>query len=173
MPTHPPTYPPAASLRRRRFQDPWARIISGEDEGVYGWIALNYLAGAFNGSAPTAAQLRRGRGAAPSTASGEQGRGASEEGEEEEEEGEEGQGGSGDGSGGDSGARPPTVGVLDLGGSSLEVAFELSGAAEAAAALRQDTGARLTPGWCCLGRRCCAWHLRPKAVLASLRPCCR
>ena len=23
----------------------WARIISGESEGIFGWIALNYLAG--------------------------------------------------------------------------------------------------------------------------------
>lgn len=28
-----------------RFSPPWARIISGADEGVYGWIALNYLEG--------------------------------------------------------------------------------------------------------------------------------
>jgi len=28
-----------------RFRPPWARIISGADEGVYGWIALNYLEG--------------------------------------------------------------------------------------------------------------------------------
>ena len=31
---------------RFRFQPPWARIISGADEGVFGWIALNYLSGA-------------------------------------------------------------------------------------------------------------------------------
>lgn len=28
-----------------RFDPSWVRIISGADEGVYGWIALNYLAG--------------------------------------------------------------------------------------------------------------------------------
>jgi hypothetical protein len=28
-----------------RFQPSWARIISGADEGVYGWVALNYLKG--------------------------------------------------------------------------------------------------------------------------------
>lgn len=26
----------------RRFRPEWARVVSGEDEGVYGWIALNY-----------------------------------------------------------------------------------------------------------------------------------
>ena len=31
---------------RFRFQPPWARIITGTDEGVFGWIALNYLSGA-------------------------------------------------------------------------------------------------------------------------------
>lgn len=29
----------------RRFEPAWARIISGVDEGVYGWIALNYALG--------------------------------------------------------------------------------------------------------------------------------
>lgn len=28
-----------------RFLPAWARIISGTDEGVYGWVALNYLEG--------------------------------------------------------------------------------------------------------------------------------
>ncbi|EFN50868.1 hypothetical protein CHLNCDRAFT_141807 [Chlorella variabilis] len=28
-----------------RFSPPWARIISGVDEGVYGWVALNYMEG--------------------------------------------------------------------------------------------------------------------------------
>ena len=32
-----------------RFEPPWVRIISGADEGVYGWIALNYLEGARRG----------------------------------------------------------------------------------------------------------------------------
>ena len=29
------------------FRDEWARIISGEEEGTYSWIAANYLKGAF------------------------------------------------------------------------------------------------------------------------------
>lgn len=29
----------------RRFRPAWARIISGEQEGIYGWIALNYITG--------------------------------------------------------------------------------------------------------------------------------
>ena len=28
-----------------RFHPAWSRIISGIDEGVYGWVALNYLKG--------------------------------------------------------------------------------------------------------------------------------
>lgn len=27
-----------------KFQDKWARVISGEEEGVFGWITVNYLA---------------------------------------------------------------------------------------------------------------------------------
>lgn len=29
----------------RRFEPSWARVMSGSEEGVYGWIALNYLHG--------------------------------------------------------------------------------------------------------------------------------
>lgn len=32
---------------RFRFEDPWVRTISGVDEGVFGWVALNYLSGAL------------------------------------------------------------------------------------------------------------------------------
>ncbi|PRW21038.1 putative apyrase 7 [Chlorella sorokiniana] len=32
-----------------RFDPSWVRIISGTDEGVYGWIALNYLADTLQG----------------------------------------------------------------------------------------------------------------------------
>ena len=41
------SWPAADRLQRPaagRFQDGWARVISGADEGVFGWIALNYLA---------------------------------------------------------------------------------------------------------------------------------
>ncbi|KAL4451373.1 hypothetical protein ABPG77_009445 [Micractinium sp. CCAP 211/92] len=65
-----------------RFSPPWARIISGADEGVYGWIALNYLEGRLQAAAAAALE------------GGPAGVGAA-----------------------------GTLGVLDLGGSSLEVTF--------------------------------------------------
>ncbi len=34
-----------------RFQDAWAQIISGTDEGVYGWTAINYLRGTLDAGA--------------------------------------------------------------------------------------------------------------------------
>ncbi|GBF96111.1 hypothetical protein Rsub_08987 [Raphidocelis subcapitata] len=63
------------------FRPPWARVISGTEEAVYGWVALNYERGSL--------------GATPARG----------------------------GSGVDGGVR--SSGALDLGGSSLEVAFEL------------------------------------------------
>ena len=39
------TQPIVPSPRPHRFEAGYARIISGEDEGVYGWIAVNYLEG--------------------------------------------------------------------------------------------------------------------------------
>lgn len=32
------------------FKDDYARIISGEEEGLSSWITVNYLNGAFNNS---------------------------------------------------------------------------------------------------------------------------
>ncbi|PNH09507.1 Ectonucleoside triphosphate diphosphohydrolase 7 [Tetrabaena socialis] len=40
-----------------RFEPGWARIISGTDEGVYGWIAINYLRGNLDPAPPEAAPL--------------------------------------------------------------------------------------------------------------------
>ena len=34
-----------------RFEPSWARVISGVDEGIYGWIALNYLTGHLEANA--------------------------------------------------------------------------------------------------------------------------
>ena len=38
-----------ASSGFRFDSDDWARIISGEEEGGYGWLAANWLAGTLNG----------------------------------------------------------------------------------------------------------------------------
>ncbi len=34
---------------RGRFKPGWARIISGPEEGAYGWVAANYLLGSLAG----------------------------------------------------------------------------------------------------------------------------
>ena len=41
-----------------RFEPDWARVVSGVDEGVFGWIALNYATGhlAVNTAPATEAQ---------------------------------------------------------------------------------------------------------------------
>ena len=46
-----------ATLRSSEFQfeDEWALIISGEQEGINGWLATNYLLGAFDPSTPAEA----------------------------------------------------------------------------------------------------------------------
>ncbi|GAB4819746.1 hypothetical protein N2152v2_006792 [Parachlorella kessleri] len=134
-----------------RFEESWARIISGEDEGIYGWIALNYLAGSFGRlAAPHARSSSRSGGVRPPNLPQpfldpaqlqalfpKRGHVASEDGMEAGDEltgaGEGAAGAATGGSGGSSGARArrrsrresQTLGVLDLGGSSLEVAFEL------------------------------------------------
>ena len=54
---HPSTlHKPSTSDRRPytcRFENHWAHIISGADEGVYGWIALNYATGHFSAGPST------------------------------------------------------------------------------------------------------------------------
>ncbi|RYY36531.1 hypothetical protein EON62_01695, partial [archaeon] len=39
------------------FQPSWARVISGEEEGVYGWLAVNFLAGTLINNTGSAPQL--------------------------------------------------------------------------------------------------------------------
>ena len=36
---------PLSFVTSFRFEPDWARVISGVDEGIYGWMALNYLTG--------------------------------------------------------------------------------------------------------------------------------
>jgi len=122
-----------AALRRSAFafEDGWARVISGADEGAFGWIALNYLAGRLRPAAPQLLPL------APALAPG----GALAAAHVASAAGAAGgrPGGAGAAAGGGGGARPPgagagaavdaaaagwdTLGALDLGGSSLEVTF--------------------------------------------------
>jgi len=122
-----------AALRRSAFafEDGWARVISGADEGAFGWIALNYLAGRLRPAAPQLLPLAPALapGGAPAAAHVASAAGAAG--------GRPGGAGAAAGSGG--GARPPgagagaavdaaaagwdTLGALDLGGSSLEVTF--------------------------------------------------
>jgi hypothetical protein len=85
----------------RRFKPAWARMINGEQEGIYGWIALNYLTGYLSPhpfSASKAASVDTDADSALNTLqSGNRVMAASQ------------------------GLK--TVGALDLGGSSLEVTF--------------------------------------------------
>ena len=42
------------------FQDSWARVISGEEEGVYGWITVNYVNGLLGETGQTLGALDLG-----------------------------------------------------------------------------------------------------------------
>jgi len=112
------------------FEDGWARVISGADEGAFGWIALNYLAGRLRPGAPRLLPVAPARapGGAPAAAHVASAAGAAG-----------GRPGGAGAAAGGGGARPPgagagaavdaaaegwdTLGALDLGGSSLEVTF--------------------------------------------------
>ncbi|GIL43178.1 hypothetical protein Vafri_991 [Volvox africanus] len=109
-----------------RFEPDWARIISGTDEGVYGWIAINYLRGHLDGPTSlavayaTAAAARAGGTSAAAAVAAAMGRRG----------GGEVAGGSvtaGEANVVGTGAVAPslvgTVGSLDLGGSSLEMVY--------------------------------------------------
>eukprot|EP00274_Cyanoptyche_gloeocystis_P003105 CAMPEP_0196654530 /NCGR_PEP_ID=MMETSP1086-20130531/4251_1 /TAXON_ID=77921 /ORGANISM="Cyanoptyche gloeocystis , Strain SAG4.97" /LENGTH=470 /DNA_ID=CAMNT_0041986351 /DNA_START=48 /DNA_END=1460 /DNA_ORIENTATION=+ len=41
-----------------KFDPAWAKVIDGRDEGVFAWIHLNYLLGAFNDSNPNAGETK-------------------------------------------------------------------------------------------------------------------
>ena len=110
-----------ASAVLPRFESGWARIISGSDEGAYGWVAMNYRMGTLLASGAAALSQEEASGRAGrevgGTVAGEVGSSGTMGG---------GQGGSG--GGGQGGRREGraeddtiTVGALDLGGSSLEV----------------------------------------------------
>lgn len=61
----------AASLCSNRFEPAWANTISGSDEGMYGWIAINYLRGMLGKQpAAAAAAAAAGKGTAGGAAAG-------------------------------------------------------------------------------------------------------
>jgi hypothetical protein len=134
-------------LRRSgfRFEPAWARVLSGPEEAVYGWVALNYDAGRLvaahelhnnssggsSGSGGSGSEHGSGRSPSnPSSPSGDSDRGPSSHG------GHSSHANSSSSSGASVAEKvedantlvaPRTLGALDLGGSSLEVAFELPG----------------------------------------------
>ena len=79
-----------------RFENSYARVIDGNDEGIYGWAALNAAEGRLQGGGERS-----------------DGEDTHREGEDTEREGEDTHDG-----------RRSTIGALDLGGSSLEVTYE-------------------------------------------------
>eukprot|EP00887_Chlorella_sp_A99_P007229 scaffold2.g7229.t1 len=90
-----------------RFEDSWARVLEGEDEGVFGWVALNYM------------QARDARVGSVELLVLEAERGTlAPAGLRQEQERRLGEAAAGE-----------TVGALDLGGSSLEVSFAAEQAA--------------------------------------------
>ncbi|BDA48267.1 probable ectonucleoside triphosphate diphosphohydrolase 5 at N-terminal half [Coccomyxa sp. Obi] len=96
-----------------RFEASYAKVISGEEEGVYGWIAVNYLNGHLAPSALPAPVVMHGQEAA-----------SKEEAASEE---------SVAGAGNAAELGVETVGTLDLGGSSLEITFLPTGESAAEA----------------------------------------
>lgn len=157
---HPPPHPSGACVARRlarrlgiissvtvsfpprpplafgdvRFEPQWAKTITGLEEGVYGWVAINYLKGAFQaaerGPASGAGAAGGQATAVHSVSLGRHG-GGKKHGAGVVAMGT-GRGAAAGGKGGGAGAavqvseragtaEPSTYGSLDLGGSSLEV----------------------------------------------------
>ena len=84
-----------------RFEPSWARVISGDDEGAFGWLALNYQQGRLRPHQPAAAA------AAGSTAAS---------------------------------SNITSLGALDLGGSSLQVTFEVPHALSSSSSDKHGSG---------------------------------
>ncbi|GBF90831.1 apyrase-like [Raphidocelis subcapitata] len=77
------------------FQPEWARMISGQEEGLFGWVAINYATGALQALVQQQVAATTGRKELP---------------------------------GGVEPVKPtqPLLGVLDLGGGSLQITFALT-----------------------------------------------
>jgi GDA1/CD39 (nucleoside phosphatase) family len=60
LPLGPPIYGVAMPVFRfmYRFEPNWARVVSGVDEGVFGWIALNYATGHLAANPAPAAEAQ-------------------------------------------------------------------------------------------------------------------